>query len=160
MTRPPDLPPDAQQVVGKAIGDLAAVRLGRASIPLALLLLVGLGEMVAQQRGWELAVGAPLAALAMLAHGMRVVQRAFGRPERAWMVVSRLSGILPLALGLYVLGWRGLRALSEFEGSPDLVSGLFFTFVGLWVLRAWAKLLELAPLADVMVMGDGTGGDP
>jgi hypothetical protein len=159
MTRPPELPPGALPLVGRAVQDLAAARLGRAFIPLGIVFLVGLGEMLTGAGGWELAGGAPLAAAAMLAHGLRVVQRAFGRPERAWMVLSPVLGVLPLGLGLYVLGWRGLRALSAADGIPGVVSGVFLTVVGLWVLRAWAKLLELASLADTMVMGDGTGGD-
>lgn len=159
MTGPPDLPQNAFPLVGQAIQGLAATRLGRAFIPLALLVLVGVGEMMTGARGWVLAVGAPLAAGGMLAHSLRVVQRAFGRPQRPWMVVSPAVGVFPLALGLYVFGWRGLRALSAFDGVRELVLGLFFTVVGLWVLRGWMKLLELAHLTDTMIMADGTGGD-
>ena len=75
------------------------------------------------------------------------------------MILSPVLGILPPVLGLYVLGWRGLGALSAVDGIPGAFSVVFFIVLGLWVLRAWAKLLELARLADTMVMGDGTGGD-
>ena len=159
MTQPPDLPPTVLQVVGKAIQDLAAARLGRAFVPLALLCLVGVGRMVTGSGGLELALGAPLVAGAMLGHGLRVVQRAFGRPPKAWMAVAGVAGVLPLAFGVYVLGWRGLRTLGAFDGLLGVGSGLFFTVVGIWVLRSWVKLLELGRLADTMVMGDGFGGD-
>jgi len=157
MTRPPDLPPNALQLVGRAIQDLAAARLGRAFIPLALIFLVGMGEMLTGPRGWDLAGGAPLAAGAMLAHGLKVVQKAFGRPQRPWMVLAPVAGVLPLGLGLYVLGWRGLRTLSDPHGIASLASGVFFTLAGVWVLRSWVKLLELGRLADAMVAG--TGGE-
>ena len=159
MTRPPDLPPDALQLVGRAIQDLAATRLGRAFLPLALVFLVGVGEMLTGARGWDLAFTAPLAAAAMLAHGLRVVQQAFGRPHRWWMGLTPVVGILPLGLGLYVLGWRGLKTLAAYSGLSELFSGVFFTVLGLWVLRVWTKLLELGTLADAMVIGDGSGGD-
>jgi len=159
MTQQPDQPPTVLQVVGKAIQDLAAARLGRAFVPLALLCLVGVAGMVTGYGGLELALGAPLVAGAMLAHGLRVVQRAFGRPPRAWMALATVAGILPLAFGLYVLGWRGLRTLGELDGPTGVVSGLFFTVLGVWVLRSWMKLLELGRLAETMVMGDGFGGE-
>lgn len=159
MPQPPDLPPDALQVVGRAIQDLAAARLGRAFVPVALIFLVGVGEMLTGAQGLELAFAAPLAAAAMLAHGLRVVQQAFGRPRRWWAVLTPAAGVLPLGLGLYVLGWRGLRTLAEYNGLTGLASGAFFTLVGLWILRVWTRLLELGTLADAMVMGDGTGGD-
>jgi len=159
MERSPDLPPDAVPLIGQAIENLAAARVGRALFPLGLLFLVGVGEMMAGVRGWVLAGGAPLAAAAMLAHGMRVVQRSVGRPRRPWMILASVGGVVPLALGLYVFGWRGLRGLSTFAGPRGVVEGLFFTLVGLWVLRAWTKLLELASLADAMTNADGTGGD-
>lgn len=159
MTRPPDLPPAALQVVGRAIQDLAAARLGRAFVPLALVFLVGLGEMLRGGRGWDLALTAPLAAGAMLAHGLRAVQQAFGRPPRWWTVLTPVAGILPLGLGLYVLGWRGLRTLAASSGLTTLFAGVFFTLVGLWLLRAWTRLLELGTLADTMVADSGSGGD-
>ena len=159
MTGPPDLPQNALPLVGQAIQNLAAARLGRAFIPLGLLFLVGVGEMMAGVRGWALAGGAPLAAGGMLAHSLRVVQRAFGRPQRLWMVLAPGAGVFPLLLGVYVFGWRGLRALSAFDGVGELGAALFFTVVGLWVLRGWMKLLELAHLTDSMIMADGTGGD-
>jgi hypothetical protein len=157
MSEPTDLPPPALQAVGTAIQNLAAARLGRAFVPLALLFLVGVGEMLTGARGLALAAGAPLTAGAMLLYGLRVVQRAFGRAERRWMVLVPAAGILPLGLGLYVLGWRGLRALTALDGLPGMVGGVFFTLMGAWLLRVWVKLLELGRLADTMVVGDETG---
>jgi len=159
MPQPSSLPPGAVPLVGQAIQNLAAARLGRAFVPLGLLFLVGVGEIAMGTGGWPLAWGAPLAAGAMLAHGLRVVQQGFGRPRRPWMAFSHLVGVVPPVLGLYVFGWLGLRAFSVLHGVRDTLGALFFTLVGLWVLHGWSKLLELAGLADAMITTDGTGGD-
>ena len=151
------LPGAAVQTVGLAIQKLAAKRLGRAFTPLTLLFLGGLGQMLATGEGFLLAAGAPLSALAMLAYGLRVVQRSFGKPRRLWMALAVAGGIVPTAYGLWVLGWGGLRALASAEGIVAVAVALVTSVLGLWVLRAWVRILELSRLAEVMALG-GRGG--
>ncbi|MCG6955610.1 MAG: hypothetical protein LJF04_06425 [Gemmatimonadetes bacterium] len=147
---------EPQQVVGGAIQRLAAARLGRAFLPLAVLLLVGLGEMIAGQvpglDPFLLAVGAPASAGAMLAYGLGVVQRAFGR-RPSWWPFAMVGGLVPLAFGVYVLGWRGLRLVARWDGISGVLTGIFFSMLGYWILRACQRLSELETLATVMSLG-------
>ncbi|GMV06118.1 MAG: hypothetical protein AMXMBFR53_23940 [Gemmatimonadota bacterium] len=150
---------EINQVVGRAIQDLAAVRLGRGFVPLALLFLLGLGQMLARSGGFVLAAGAPLSAGAMLAYGMRVVQRAFGRGGRPWMAAAAAAGLVPPAFGVYVLGWEGLRGVAQASGFASGAAGLLLAVLGTWVLRAWMQILELRRLADTMALGALDAGD-
>jgi hypothetical protein len=144
---------EPQQVVGEAIQRLAAARLGRAFLPLGVLLLVGLGEMIGGRvpglDPFLLAVGAPASAGAMLAYGLGVVQRSFGRPP-GWWPLAMVGGVVPLAFGVYVLGWRGLRLVARWDTIAGVLTGLFFSLLGYWVLRACQRLSELETLATVM----------
>lgn len=158
---PAPLPGAAAQTVGQAIQKLAAKRLGRAFMPLALLFLGGLGQMLATGSGFLLVAGAPLSAGAMLAYGVRVVQRAFGKPARPWMALAVAGSVVPLAYGLWVLGWQGLRAVASGRGLTSVVAGLVMSVLGLWLLRAWTRILELNRLAEVVSVGgsgDADGG--
>lgn len=150
---------EPQEVVGGAIQRLAAVRLGRAFLPLGVLLLVGLGEMIAGRvPGLDpllLAVGAPASAGAMLAYGLGVVQRAFGRPP-AWWPLALAGGVVPLAFGVYVLGWRGLRLVARWDGITGVLTGVVFSVLGYGVLRACQRLSELETLATVMSLSGGS----
>lgn len=149
----PPLPPSALQAVGRAVQDLAAVRLGRGFIPLTLLFLLGVGQMLTGSPGFPVAVGAPVSAAAMLAYGLRVVQRAFGRAARPWMVLAVLGSLIPPLFGVYVMGWRGLRVVAQASGPGSILSGLVMVALGVWVLRSWVQLLELHRLADAMAVG-------
>ncbi len=153
MTPAPQIPP--RVAVGSAIQSLAAKRLGRGFVPLGLLCLVGLGEtLTGRGSGWLLALGAPLSALAMLAHGMRVVQKAFGRGDRPWMKLAPAASLLPPAFGLYVFAWRGLRAVAVGDGPGAGLAGLLLAALGAWHLRGWMRLLELRRLAEAMTVED------
>lgn len=152
--RIPD-PAAAAPAVGAAIQRMAAVRLGRAFVPLALLLLVGVGRMLTGGGGLVLALGAPLAAGAMLAYGLRVVQTAFGRPRRGWMTAALAAGVIPPTYGIWVLGWLGLRTLADGGGATALLSGGLMALLGGWVVVGWLRILELARLAEVMALGGG-----
>jgi hypothetical protein len=158
--------PEVARVVGAAVQDMAATRLGRAFLPLGLAFLVGLVRMFTGNDGFTLALGAPLSAGAMLAYGLRVVQRAFGKPARPWMVLAVVGGLLPPAFGIYLLGWEGLRVVAEGGGPAAVVAGLFLAGLGVWILRGWIQLLELHRLAETMMMGlpgienGESGGDP
>lgn len=152
-------------VVGPAIQRLAAARLGRGFFPLGVLFLVGLGEMVDTRSGGAgplvLAFGAPVSAAAMLAYGLGVVQRAFGHAPRAWWPLATAGGFVPLAFGLYVLGWLGLRGIARWNSASSVATGVAFGALGVWTLRSWQRLSELERLAAVMTLGgrpdlDGT----
>lgn len=161
MPTPPSAPlhDTAAQTVGQAIQKLAAKRLGRAFLPLGLLFLGGLGQMLATGGGLVLAAGAPLSAGAMLAYGLRVVERAFGKPPRPWMALAVAGSVVPPAYGVWVLGWGGLRTLAGGGGVLAGALGVVLSVLGLWVLRAWVRILELHRLAEVMALGAAGQGD-
>jgi hypothetical protein len=110
------------------------------------------GNALRGAEGWILAAGAPLAAGALLGYGLRTVQRAFGRPVRPWMKLAVAGGVIPIAYGLWVFGWLGLRALAA-GGLIGTVSGVVHAVLGLWTLRAWLKVVELDRLAEAMSLG-------
>lgn len=155
-----------RQVVGRAIQDIAAARLGRAFLPLALLFLVGVAEAL-DRTPWSpsallLSLGALATGGTMLAYGLRVVQRAFGRPQRAWMSLAMVGSLVPPAFAVYVLGWRGLRLLFAGAGWGSAVVALLFTATGVWVMRSWMKVVEVERLARAMSIdadGPGDSGD-
>lgn len=157
--RDPSTPQSTSQVVGRAIQDIAAARLGRGFLPLAVLLVVGVVELATAGFGrvdaLVLVVGAPVSAGAMLAYGLRSVQRAFGREARPWMAFAVAGSVLPPTFGLYVLGWRGLRMLAAWEGPGSVLLAGLFSVVGFWILRSWMKLVEVDGLARVMSLGLG-----
>lgn len=154
----PETAPD--QLVGRAIQDLTAARLGRGFVPLGLLTVAGLAQVVVQgparMEGWILLLGAPLAAGAMLAYGLRGVQQAFGRPHRSWMALAAVGGVVPLAFGLYVLAWRGLRGMAG-GGDTSLAAAAVLTLLGGWALHGWVRVMEVQRLAETMA---GIGGGP
>jgi len=152
-----------QQVVGVAVQKLAAARLGRGFVPLAILLPAGVAQMLrdgyATPSAMILVVGAPLVALAMLAYALRIVQRAFGRPARAWMSLAMVGSLLPPTFAVYVFAWPGLRMLFGGGGLSGFASAVLFTVLGAWVLRSWMKVVQVERLARVMSMNldDGEG---
>jgi len=162
MTEPtPSRPNAPAEAVGRAIQRLAAARLGRGFVPLALLFLMGVAQLVRETGGLVLALGAPLSAGAMLVYALRVVEQAFGRPSRPWMPLAGAAAVVPLGFGLWVMGWAGLRALALGGGPITLATAAVLTVLGLWVLRAWLKILELHSLAETMTLGlppAGKGG--
>lgn len=157
----PSSPPKASpaQLVGRAIQDLAAARLGRGFIPLAALFLLGVGQILMRSGGLDLAVGAPVCAGAMLAYGLRVVQHAFGRPARPWMTLALIGGIVPPTFGVWVFGWLGLRGVAVGGGVRASLGALLMVVLGAWVLRAWVQLVELQRLAGTMAAGLPGGED-
>ncbi len=149
----------AAETVGRAIQKLAAARLGRGFVPLALLFLVGVGKLLWGSGGLVLALGAPLTAGAMLFYALRVVERSFGRPPRAWMSLAGPAWVVPVGFGVWVLGWLGLRGVAVGGGVISVSSALLFAGLGTWVLRAWHKILELHSLAEAMIpVLPGKGG--
>jgi hypothetical protein len=130
-----------------------AARLGRGFLPLAVLFVVGFVE----QLGGDglgvpgLSVGALGAAGAMLAYGLRISQRTFARPKRAWMSWATVGSLVPPLFALYVLAWRGLRQLAT-GGLNGLAVGIAFAVLGTWAMRTWMKVVEVERLAQVMTM--------
>jgi hypothetical protein len=145
-----------RRAVAIAIQDLIAARLARGLIPLALLFLWGLARLVGLGAGEPqeiaLLVGAVCAGGTMVAYGHRIVQRAFGRPESAWMSVAVWGSLIPLLFGLYVLGWRGLRAIATGGGLTGALVGIGFAWMGAWVLRSWMRVVEVERLARIMTL--------
>lgn len=148
---------DPQQLVGRAIQELTAARLGRAFVPLVVTLIVGIVQVVrfgsGSPGGAMLIVGATATGAAMLAYGLRVTQQAFGRTGRRWMTLAMFGSVIPPSFALYLLGWRGLRLFVVGGGLPVLASALLFTLLGLWIMRSWMKVVEVERLARVMQIG-------
>lgn len=155
----PDPSVSPAQTVGRAIQRMAAARLGRGFVPLALLFFAGVGEMLSGSGGLALALGALLSAGAMLAYALRIVQRAFGRSAAPWMSLAGAAGVIPLAYGLWVLGWLGLRGVAAAGGLVASVWAVLLSVLGVWVLRAWLKIQELHALAEAMALGLPGDGD-
>ena len=149
---------DPARAIAEAIQGLMAGRLGRGFIPLALLFAWGAVEFL---RGGDLIVplGAVAAAGAMLAYGLRIVQRALGRPHHAWMALAMATSVIPPIYALYVVGWRGLRGLAVAPSWPAILSATLSVGFGVWVLRSWMRVVEIERLARIMALKiDREGG--
>ncbi|MGD8319714.1 MAG: hypothetical protein PVJ02_04655 [Gemmatimonadota bacterium] len=139
--------------MGRAVQDLAAARLGRGFLPLAVLALLGLGRVLVDgpgASGLAILVGAPASGVAMLAYGLRAVQISFGRRRRRWMGVAAIGSLVPPGYALWVLAWPGLRTIARWEGPGPVIVGVVYLALGAWALRAWIRLLELQRLAVTM----------
>jgi hypothetical protein len=152
----------AARAVGDAIQNLMAVRLARGFVPLGALFALGIGLwLLGGPGGQAVAFGAILAAGAMLAYGLRIVQRALGRPRRFWMSLAMGASVVPPAYALYVLGWRGLRGLAVSQTTWALALATIHFALGVWVLRVWMRVVEIERLAKIMNMNaNEDGGSP
>lgn len=151
-------PPDPREAVNAAIQNLMASRLGRGFVPLGLLFVWGVGSMFLGG-GVTLPGGAVAAAAAMLAYGLRIVQRAFGRPDRLWMTLASVGSVIPPLFSVYVLGWLGLRGFTMGFGLSTFASATLSTALGVWSLQSWMKVVEIERLARLMTLNlDGEGG--
>jgi hypothetical protein len=148
--------PDATKVVGNAIQDLTAARLGRGLMPLGVLAVAGGVQLAtvgpAGPDGLALVGGASMSAAAMIAYGQRVVQLAFGRPARWWMTLAAVGSLIPPAFGVYVLGWRGLRTFALGGGWVDASLAILHGALGVWVLRSWLGVMQVERLARTMTV--------
>lgn len=158
----PTRPSDPARAVADAIQNLVAARLGRGFFPLAVLFALGMAELVAgAEHRPLLALGAVLTSGAMLAYGLRTAQRALGKPERAWMSMAAVGGIVPPLYGTYVLAWRGLRAVATGHTAVALGLGALHVALGVWVLRSWTRVAEVERLARIMTLNlEEDGGSP
>ena len=154
----PDTPTDPRTAVNAAIQNLMANRLGRGFLPLGLLFTWGAVGMFFGG-GVALPAGAVASAAAMLAYGLRIVQRAFGSPDRPWMLLASVGSIVPPLFSVYVLGWLGLRGFTLGFAATTILSATLSTVLGVWALRSWMKVVEIESLARIMTMNlDGEGG--
>lgn len=146
-------------MVASAIQDLVVTRLGRGFLPLAGLFAAGLvASFASAGHGWWTAVGALAAAGVMLLYGLSIVEGARGRPRRSWMIATGVVAFVPPLYGVYVLGWLGLRSFTTLDGVPSLVRATLYVILGVWVLRAWLRVVEVRRLARVMASNtDGEG---
>lgn len=143
--------PDLRSVVAGGIQNLVAARLGRGFIPLAGLFVAGVVRVVGSVNGgWILALGAVASAGALLAYGLALVQDVLARSHRPWRHVARAGAAVPAIFGAYVLGWRGLRGLAAAGGALDFGTAILYVVLGVWVLRAWLRMVEVRRLAKVM----------
>lgn len=139
-----------------------ARRLGRAFLPLAALFLVG--TLLLVLRGGTAAavvmVGAPVAAGAALAHGLRTARQAGGGATRSWTALVSAGGAPCWIYALIVLG-LGLRWLVPEPWSwSGFGVGFLHTLLALWLLKAWWQLSEVRGMVDVLghLPGEGTSG--
>ena len=72
-------------------------------------------------------------------------------------IISMIQILIGGVFGVYVLGWQGLRSIARWDGVMDVLTGIFFTAMGYWILRSWQRLSELETLATVMSLGGTTG---
>jgi len=158
----PDPSTTHRQAIGVAIQDLMVARLGRSFVPLAVVFGLGAIELWRSTgfgAGAILAGGAVVTSAAMLAYGLRVVQYAFGRPERPWMYGALVAGVAPPFFALYLIGWRGLRLVGFGNGLAGIAWASLFVGMGVWVLRSWMKMVEIERLARIMALNlDEDGG--
>lgn len=151
---------DARLAVGRGIQNLMAARLGRAFIPLTF--LFGWGAVILQRGGaaWVV-LGALITSATMMAHGLRTVQLALGRPRRAWMTATVGAALVPPIYGVFVLGWKGFRSLATASDWGSLLPAILFVVLGGWVLYCWMKIVEIDRLARTMTLNlDDGGGSP
>lgn len=144
---------DPRGAVLGAIQKLMAARLGRGFVPLAVLFGFGaVGVFGGPGPGFPLAIGALLSSAAMLAYGMRIVQRAIGAPVRFWWHLALLSSVVPPVYAAYVLGWLGLRGIAVSPFGVVTLGAVILCGLGVWVFRAWMRIVEIERLARIMTM--------
>lgn len=148
--------PDPRSVVVAAIRTLAANQLRRGAPPLGLLLLYGAAGAVvygvATADYLLLAAGAVLSAGALVAMAVRALLRARGRRERSWPGLVHVVALLPVAYGVYLVFYRGLRPLASLPETWlwPAAEALAFVVLGIWILRVTWKLAEIVRLAGEM----------
>lgn len=150
--------PDPRVAINAAIQNLVASRLGRGFVPLGLLFAWGVVSFLSGG-GLGVALGALASTAAMLAYGLRIVQRAYGRPDRPWMALASAASVIPPVFAVYVLGWLGLRGMTAGLAWSTTGPAILGTLLGVWALRGWMKVVEIERLARIMTMNlDGEGG--
>jgi hypothetical protein len=132
--------------------DLLLDQLGRCSIPLILVFLMGVVRGAQDGFGTSgalvLLIGASVSGVATFLYALPTVLLSYGRRKRPWMPMSAMGGIVAYAFGVFlilVLGlWDQVRAPSL--GGAGL--GLFFLLMGFWYLRNLGRVAELTKRID------------
>lgn len=153
-------PGHAKQIAAIADGiqNIMAARLGRGFRPLAILFAAGaVGVFGGPGPGLPLALGALLASGEMLAYGMRIVQKALGRPTRVWMHLAFWGSVLPPLFAAWVFGWLGLRGLAVTPFGLGSLAAVLYVVLGVWYVRAWMQVVEVERLATVMLLNTERG---
>lgn len=150
--------PEARRAIGDAIQKLMAARLGRAFVPLGVLFVWGLGSVASGGAPW-MAGGAIATGAAMLAYGLRIVQKSMARPHRWWMSVAMATSFVPPFYAIFLIGWNGLRSLTLGFSPVGWALAAASVVAGIWVLRVWMRVVEIERLARIMTVNpDGHGG--
>lgn len=142
---------EAADARGSYAQELLLGQLGRAAVPLALLL--GSGIVLGARHGFALVplvliFGSVLSASAMFLYALPSVLVAYGREPRPWMAVAALSGLIPYIFGLVVIFAIGLvRPFLDFS-LFGAASTVFFLAVGFWFLRDYSRLTALGKRID------------
>lgn len=144
-------------MVGRAVQGLTVRRLAHAFAWLAVLALMGIGELLVLGRPdpWAVGVaaGAPVTVLALLFLGQRGVRRAFGRTETPAWRMAGWAWLVPWAYGGYLLVGPGLMHLarrSQASGAGPLVLAAAYALLGLRVLVDAGRVAEVGRLAATM----------
>jgi hypothetical protein len=148
---------DPRQAIGAAIQKLMAARLARGFMPLAALFAAGALALFRGGAPW-VAVGAIATGGGMLGYGLRIVQKALGRPHRPWMSLAMAASLIPPIYSLYVIGWVGFRGLARGAALLDWLAAIFGVILGVWVLRTWMQVVEVERLARFMSVNVDTEG--
>lgn len=149
--------------VAGVMQDLAAVRLGRGLLPIALLVLLAIGlatmGVVGLATALTLALGAVVSAGGMLLYGNAAVLKATPGSDGRRVGVQTLAGTLPYLFSFYVMVAYGLRPLTDAAGVRSKLLGGVFLVVSFWLLWHLSRLAQLHRLAKTMsVPGPGERG--
>ena len=138
---------EEQLAAGRVAQRLLVDQMGRASLPLIVLFVVGI--VVGFQEGFTtrgaafLYGGAIVSVLTTLFYSLPTILTILGDPKRAWMALAAFGGFVPYVWSLYVIFIPGLWFLIADFSLGQLVLSGFLVLLGYWHLRAFWKLTEL-----------------
>ena len=148
---------DPGEVVAASIRSIAAGRLGRAFLPVGLLVAcAGGGFALGSLSGrvvLGMVLGAPLVVGAFLAMGQGAVRHAAGWPSTGLWAVSGAAWLVPWAWGVWVLVVAAVlpgRVALGGAAWPQLGVALACGVLAARVLRDSVRIGELRRLADAM----------
>lgn len=132
-------------------------QLGRASLPLAGLLLIGilfgLSRGFGSSAAWSLYGGALTSAAAMFFYALPSVLISTGRKKKGWMALAAAGGMIPFLYAIYVMIVPGVIGL--FDQSSIWVSNFIIILLGYWYLRQFDRLTELTKKINALIQRTG-----